>query len=606
MYLCDVSMMPENKEDSSNMAANVDNVNTKSDSQSQNEQPEVDIVNDSQDKNEQTDGPQPDTPGNVTPAFILTADIGNIDGYTLCLLINDQMQGKVTEGVQEVRGLWRVYMNTLPDKINLCNEGLTFRNYKVKVHMSNPFSTGAINAGIDIDNSDIQMVKLTIKDLFKSVAHSEVVNMLEQRYKLKLATEVKYANYRDHDKKLTSFMNYDRYVWVHPDQLKLPLPRLAQCGQHKCRIFYRGQFKPSKTCYNCKQDDHIGRNCPYPKLCKVCLTPGHEPGSPLCTYYTSHHNMRVFGGYEDPMSNHYEVEGGFEYKHVVYKTVENAWFFQKGNRNGQEKLAADCRDAPNAKEAKYLGKGIRCTSDWDHQPLAYKEMKDICRAKYSKEGRARDALKTCWENGLEIVEAVPKNDSSYWGTGLSKEATLHTEKEHWNGKNMLGKVLTELAIEFWGDYPEPKVSDHNSSYESVGSLDEEPNGAYAIDYHTRKDILESVDSMFDGPYGNASIQNTINAARQRASSLSRRPLARGRGGGGRGGRGTGLRTFAAPRGRSPLRRFHKKSSPRTPSLKRHSSDPLVNIRQKQIRSVDANLYSTVTKQKHSNGSDKFG
>ncbi len=116
--------------------------------------------------------------------------------------------------------------------------------------MSNPFATGAINAGVDIDQSDVQMVKLAIRDLYKSVAHSEVVSMLENRYKLKVATDVRFANYRDYDKKLTSFVNYDRFVWVHPDQLKVPLPRMAQCGVHKCRIFYRGQFKPSKLCYN--------------------------------------------------------------------------------------------------------------------------------------------------------------------------------------------------------------------------------------------------------------------------------------------------------------------------------------------------------------------
>ncbi len=600
-------MMPSDKEEESNMAANVDILqNENSNSQNKSEPNVNEKMNNPKENDGPPQGPPPDSPGNVTPAFILTSDIGNIDGYTLCLMINEQMEGDVIEGVQEVRGLWRVYMNTLPDKINLCNEGLSMRNYKIKVHMSNPFATGALNAGVDIDNSDVQMVKLTIRDLYKLVAHSEVVHMLEQRYKLKIATDVKYANYRDHDKKLTSFINYDRYVWVHPDQLKIPLPRLAQCGQHRCRIFYRGQFKPIKTCFNCKQDDHIGRNCPYPKLCKVCLSPGHEPGSPLCMHYTTHTNMRVFGGYEDPMSNHYEVEGGFEYKHVKYRTVENAWFYQKGLKNGQEKLAEECRDAPNAREAKYLGKGIRCTSDWDHQPYAYAEMKNICRAKYEKEGRPREALKTCWENGLTIVEAVPKNDTSYWGTGLSKEATLHTEKEYWNGQNMLGKVLTELAVEFWGEYPKPKTND--SSYDSIGGgyEDVESDGAFGVDPETRRDILESVDSRFDGPYGNAHIQNTINAARQRASSLSRRALPRGRGGGGRGGRGTGSRTSTVLRGRSPLRRYNKKSSPRTSSKKRFPSDPLVSLRQKQMKHVDANLYSTVTKPKNSNGSDKFG
>ena len=51
----------------------------------------------------------------------------------------------------------------------------------------------------------------------------------------------------------------------------------------------------------------------------------------------------------------------------------------------------------------------------------------------------------------------------------------HTEREYWNGQNMLGKVLTELAVEFWGEYPKPKEND--SSYESLDTGYEDPNGA---------------------------------------------------------------------------------------------------------------------------------
>ncbi len=109
--------MSGNKEENSKMADSVDKDSENVNSQTENSQEPKDIQKDNsntpEDKSAKNNGPLPDTPGNVTPGFILTADIGNMDGYTLCLLLNEQMGGAVVEGVQEVRGLWRVYMNTL-------------------------------------------------------------------------------------------------------------------------------------------------------------------------------------------------------------------------------------------------------------------------------------------------------------------------------------------------------------------------------------------------------------------------------------------------------------------------------------------------------------
>ncbi len=262
-----------------------------------------------------------DKENSVTPALIMSHDIGaKMDGYELGQIINNQFKARVVEGIQEVRSMWRVYMFKEEDKIKLCDEGLTLPgNRKVKCYLSNPFATGAVDKDGNIE--DVQMVRLTIRDLLKSMSNDDVVHMLTKVYKLTLASEVKYAQYRDPDGHLTYMKSFDSFVFVHPDQLKVPLPRNAQCGVWRCRLFYKGQFKPSKVCFRCFAEDHMSRNCPNGKACKVCHLQGHEPGSPRCPYYTINGGMRVFGGASDPLSNHYKCD--FEYNDVKVKSVEH-------------------------------------------------------------------------------------------------------------------------------------------------------------------------------------------------------------------------------------------------------------------------------------------
>ena len=507
--------------------------------------------------------PPPDQPGNITPAFIMASEIGKIDGYKLGMKINESLSdgnGKVgafVDGIQEVRSLWRIYMFTYKDKVDLCNEGLTIGNRHIKVFMSNPFATGAISTGVDnIEN--VRMVKLIIRDLYKSVAMKDVTHMLTDVYKVTLATDVKFAQYRDEDGQLTTMNNFDRYVWVHPDQLKVPLPRNAQCGVHRCRIFYKGQFKPSKKCYNCHQEGHLGRNCTNPKACKLCLLSGHEPGDPKCTYYTTHHHMKVFGGKEDPMSNHYESE--FMHNNIPLLTSENGWFYGKGMKNGQSELALKCLEAKSGAEAKYLSHGIRCTEDWDNHKIAYDLMKDINRSKFQQVKEARNALHECWQMGLEIVESVPTNQYCTWGSGLTKEATLHTRKEGWYGDNMLGKILTELAVEFWGPYP--SIDDGwDSDQTGIDSSNENVNDS-------EPEYVSSVQDPEKEMLAQAKIVQNVSKFIDSQRYLSRGQISgRSRGRGGRGG--SGLNRSSRTNTKTP-----QKSSPRSSSVKRGQSSPL--------------------------------
>ncbi len=304
------------------------------------------------------------------------------------------------------------------------------------------------NGNSEMDNSE--WVRILVKDLRHSVSMEDVRHMFVEVYKLNITSEIKYAHYRDENKKLTSLLNGDRFVWVHPSELKHPLPRHAQCGIWKCRIFHRNQFPNStQECYNCYSTDHQSKNCPNERCCRVCKEPRHQPGSPNCPHYMYWSEMRVFGGATDPLSNHFEKT--FTFNHVEGLTVENHWFNNKALKNGQDTLASMCLTAESGREAKYLSYGIKCMPDWDNSIQGYNLMKSIVKEKLNQVKEARDELFLAWYNNETIVEGVHTYKDTYWGSGLNKEATKHTKPQYWPGSNMLGKIYMELADELFGE-----------------------------------------------------------------------------------------------------------------------------------------------------------
>ena len=398
----------------------------------------------------------PESPRPLTPAFILTEDIGPVDGYQLGKKIGEIIGMNNIISVQETKSLWVLYIKSNESKVKLVSQGLSLDGLSVKVYGVNPFVLRTVlttemenssMANAPIDNRE--WIRILIKDLRHSVSMHDVEHMLVNVYKIKITTEVKYARYRDENKKLTSLLNGDRFIWVHPDQLTHPLPRNAQCGIWKCRIFHRGQFPNSQNeCFKCFGTDHRSQNCTNPPCCRICKEPGHNPGSPWCPHYTNEIDMRVIGGAQDPMSNHFEKT--FPYMHVDGLTLENHWFNHKALKNGQEELAAMCLEAESGKEAKYLSHGINCTDDWDKGPMGYMLMKDMVREKLKHVKEARDDLFLCWYNNQIIVEGVHTFRDTYWGSGLNKEATRHTKPEYWPGNNKLGQIYMELADELFG------------------------------------------------------------------------------------------------------------------------------------------------------------
>ncbi len=306
------------------------------------------------------------------------------------------------------------------------------------------------------------MIKVLVKDIPRSVASSQVRHMLEFNFKVKITGEIKMGNFRNEQGELYHVKNCDRFCYIHSSELQIPLPRVAKCGSHTCRIFHQGQVGQTvRECYNCFSTQHFGKNCPNEKHCRVCRKPGHNPGEPDCDFYKENENMLAFGGGGDGdvLSNHYPCK--FKYSHVDITSVEVAWFYKKAMLNMQPGIAREILESDDPKVAKRLSKRIRCTPDWDQSQLGINTMYDILASKFSQVDECADVLKQSYYDNTTLVEAVPSNDT-YWGSAMGKQETINTDPSKWPGQNKLGKLLEKLRTDM---FEEPKW---NEEVESEG------------------------------------------------------------------------------------------------------------------------------------------
>ncbi len=406
---------------------------------------------------------QQDQPWN-TPAFILDDDLEKrTSGFSLCCAIEHVIGEYNLESLQCVRGVWRAYCLKTEDKIKLCEQGIEIGGRKVSVYSQNPYLMRKPSAYQGkytpkfFNEPRKEQTRVLIKDLYRSVSNSQVKYMFLHKFGIKITGEIRMANWRnDNNHELHHVKNCDRYVFIDTDLLKVPLPREAKCGNNLCKLFHKGQVSDTKKeCYNCFSTEHFGRNCKKEKHCKVCKNPGHTPGTPDCPFYTEDNdNVIAFGGggEDDVHSNHYPCD--FVYNHIPVKNVEECWFYKKAMICNDPGLAQEILRSYDAKHAKRLSKRIRCIPDWDKQPMAQELMEDILVAKYTQVEKCGNALKDSHESGKRLVEAVPSNDL-YWGTGLSKEETMHTKPQKWPGNNKLGRLLEKVRSRLFDDWSTP-------------------------------------------------------------------------------------------------------------------------------------------------------
>ncbi len=114
-----------------------------------------------------------------SPAFIRTAEIGEINGYHLGQMCMKIVGSTYIKCVQQVKGLWRIYTTTEQARATLVTNGLNSNGKHIKIYRSNPFRTGTLNAIASGADANVDMVRLLIKDLPTSVSDDDIKHMME-------------------------------------------------------------------------------------------------------------------------------------------------------------------------------------------------------------------------------------------------------------------------------------------------------------------------------------------------------------------------------------------------------------------------------------------
>ena len=177
------------------------------------------------------------------------------------------------------------------------------RNVSISFFDTNPYSSGNHNA-------NEKTLKIRICGLPLSVDDSAVYELLDKN-DVKTKSKILYEKIRHPvTGKMTSVLNGNRFIYVEPLPDDKHLPRINYCTGIRCLIFHFGQPKMQRTltCTNCWTSGHTRNHCNNEPRCKVCKTPGHEPGDPKCSEYEQLQNVIAFNGQDSVLSNFFPCD----------------------------------------------------------------------------------------------------------------------------------------------------------------------------------------------------------------------------------------------------------------------------------------------------------
>ena len=270
-----------------------------------------------------------------------------------------------------------------------------------------------------------------------------VVMELLGKYDVITKSDLKYEKIRHPvTHRMTSVLNGNRFLYIAPLTNNKSLPRNVYCAGLKCRLFHKGQNRnrPKLQCFNCWGEGHKSTECKQEKKCRVCLQPGHVPGSELCEHFATAKNVIAFKGKENPISNFYPCDlRVFGERH---QSAEHAFQLTKAIRAGNTDAAEKVRSAKTALDAKRIGATVRDPEEWATEKLDV--MEEIVGSKPEQVPEFRSKLESVGSNAV-FAEATL---DAHWGTGLDVNATLHTDPSRWPGKNELGNIVKKIASKY--------------------------------------------------------------------------------------------------------------------------------------------------------------
>ena len=144
--------------------------------------------------------------------------------------------------------------------------------------------------------------------------------------------------------------------------------------------------------------------------------------------------------YHEWLSNFWEAP--FEYKGHSFFCNEQAFMWEKAVLFGDKAMAEKILVASTPLEAKSLGRKVTPFDNEKWNAVCYQIMLDINFAKFSQVEDCKKRLLDPMFDGHIFVEASPRDRK--WGVGLSVNNPGIDDPANWRGRNLLGKVITEV------------------------------------------------------------------------------------------------------------------------------------------------------------------
>jgi len=181
---------------------------------------------------------------------------------------------------------------------------------------------------------------------------------------------------------------------------------------------------------------------PKPKQAKKAMTKKKEPEGPEpALFFMGNEKLTEFRGFENGYDAKIVVDG------VTFPTVEHYYQWSKAKMFGDADAEKKIMKTASSKSVKTYGKKVKNFEEekWDEKKIEI--MRIGLRAKFSQHPELKDLLVSTKDR--PIGEADPRD--KYWGIGTGADTSKAKDPAKWPGKNMLGKLLTDLRDEFSGD-----------------------------------------------------------------------------------------------------------------------------------------------------------
>ena len=167
-------------------------------------------------------------------------------------------------GLQRVKGLWRIYVDNMEDKICLLAQGIILRGRSIPLLSTNP-------GRLDGENTlriRVQDVPLSVDDGIISrtliLKELEVISLMREKLRI--------------NGKLVNCETGDRIVTIKASTLKEPLARFMSFAQFTGKVFHPGQDNNKKKlkCSKCLEEGHTFKSCLNDWKCTNCFEIGHK------------------------------------------------------------------------------------------------------------------------------------------------------------------------------------------------------------------------------------------------------------------------------------------------------------------------------------------